>query len=352
MAGDKKAGSIMVKINKKDLKNIQIGIDIGTYSVKSVAISHESQMPRLENFSIKPINGNTIKAIADAHAELGIPKTMVVFSVSGPAVIVRYIELPLMTDDELKSAARFEAEKVMPYNINEVELDALKIENLEGNKMRVVIVAAKKELIASRIKMLSEAGLEPAIIDVDSFAIANAFANTGTGCPDACGLINIGFSRSNLHIIKNGKSYFSRDIDIGSRHFISLVAGSMSLPEKEAAQLIYDRLMQFNDISDDEKKPIAGPLSDILIKLVDEIRLSFDFYENCYASVVGKIYISGGMAISEIVMDFLKEHIGKDALRWDPLINLEVPEGITSKGLKPLSAQLVTAIGLGLRRMD
>jgi type IV pilus assembly protein PilM len=343
---------MMPRIDKKNLKNIQIGLDIGTYSVKSVAISHERQMPRLENFSIKPIDGNTIKAITEAHAELGIPKTKVVFSVSGPAVIVRYIELPGMTDDELKGAARFEAEKVMPYNINEVELDALKIENLEGDRIRVVIVAVKKELIASRIKILSEAGLEPAIIDVDSFAIANAFVNTGIGSSDVCGLINIGFSKSNLHIVRDGKSYFSRDINIGSGQIISLIAGDMSLPEKEAAEIIQDRLLRFNDISDDEKKPITGPLSDILIKLVDEIRLSFDFYENCYASSVDKIYISGGMATTEIVMDFLKEHIGKDATRWDPLINLEVPEGIISKGLKPFTPQLVTAIGLGLRGTD
>jgi type IV pilus assembly protein PilM len=342
----------MAKINKKNLKNIQIGIDIGTYSVKSIAISHESQVPLLENFSIKPVEGNTIKAITEAHAELGIPKTKVVFSVSGPGVIVRYIELPVMTDDELKGAARFEAEKVMPYNINEVELDALKIENLEGNRIRVVIVAVKKELIDSQIKILSEAGLEPVIIDVDSFAIANAFISTGIGNSNVCGLINIGFSKSSLHIVRGGKSYFSRDINIGGRQIISLIADDMSLSEKEAAQVMQDRLLQLNDISEDEKKPIIGPLSDILLNLIDEIRLSFDFYENCYAGSVNKIYTSGGMATAEIVMDFLKEHMGKDVGRWDPLINLEVPEGIMSKGLKTLTPQLVTAIGLGLRRTD
>lgn len=343
----------MVKINKKNLKNIQIGIDIGTYSVKSVAISHESQVPRLENFSIKPVDGNPVKAITEAHAELGIPKKKAVFSVSGQGVIVRYIELPAMTDDELKGAARFEAEKVMPYNINEVELDALKIENLEGNRIRVVIVAVKKELIDSQIKILSEAGLEPVIIDVDSFAIANAFINTGIGNSDVCGLINIGFSKSSLHIVRGGKSYFSRDINIGGRQIISLIADDMSLSEKEAAQVMQDRLLQLNDISEDEKKPIIGPLSDILLNLIDEIRLSFDFYENCcYAGSVNKIYTSGGMATAEIVMDFLKEYMGKDVGRWDPLINLEVPEGIMSKGLKTLTPQLVTAIGLGLRRTD
>jgi type IV pilus assembly protein PilM len=342
----------VVSIIKKDTKNIQIGMDIGSHSIKAVAILHTKQRPRLVNFAIKPVENNIIRAITEAHAELGIPKVRVVASVSGPTVIVRYVEIPSMTEDELQGATRFEAEKVIPYNINEVELDSAKIEDLDGKRMRVVMVAVKKDLIDSQIKILQEAGLEPAVIDIDSFAIANAFLNTGIGNSSVCGLINIGFNKTNLHIVKSGKSYFSRDIDIGGYQIVQLIADSMSLPEKQAIKIMQNCLSGADDTSADEKKIVAGFLHDTLLRLVDEVRLSFDFYENSYTHSVDNIYISGGITIYDIVTNFLKEHLGKETLVWSPFENIDTPEGFLSEESKGLVSQFAVAVGLGLRRVD
>ena len=162
----------------KKEESVQVAIDVGSHCVKALAVSHGKAAPLLLNFSIKPIGDNVIESIKQAHAELRCAKTKVVVSVSGPTVIARYIDIPSMNDEELAGAIRFEAEKVIPYNINDVQLDFTKIEDLEGNKMRIVMVAAKKDLIDSQINMLREAGLEPVIFDVDSFAITNAFISS------------------------------------------------------------------------------------------------------------------------------------------------------------------------------
>ena len=342
----------MIDFIKENPKNIQIGIDIGGHSVKAVVISHAKSEPNLVGFSIKPIGDNIIRAINEAYSELGLTKTRVVTSVSGPTVIVRYVDMPAMTAEELEGAARFEAEKVIPYNINEVELDVQKIERLDGNRMRVVMVAVKKDLIDSQIKILSEAGLEPIIIDIDSFALANAFINAGTDSENICGLINIGFVKTNINILKGDKSCLSRDIDIGSSQIVKLLSDSLSLPQKEALKIMEEKLSGFNNLTEDEKKIISVPLSDILSRLIDEIRLSFDFYENRYANSVAKIYISGGMAVHEAVIDFLRQAMGRDIEKWNPLASMQVSNDLVSRGIEVYSPQLAVAIGLGLRRTE
>jgi type IV pilus assembly protein PilM len=343
---------MLSKFIKESSKDIQIGIDIGGHSVKAAAISHGKSGPRLVQFSIKPIGDNIIRAISEAHSELGLTKTRVVTSVSGPTVIMRYVDMPAMTEEELEGAIRFEAEKVIPYNINEVELDARKIETLDDNHMRVMIVAVKKDLIDSQIKILSEAGLEPVIIDIDSFALANAFMHTAIDPDNICGLINIGFNKANINIVKTDKSYLSRDIDIGGSQAVKTISDSMSLPQREALRIMEERLANFQSISEDEKKVILTPLSDMLSRLSDEMRLSFDFYENRYAHNVAKIFISGGMAVNEVLMDILRQFTGRDIKRWNPLSNIEVSNDLISRGIEAFSPQLAVAIGLGLRRPE
>ncbi len=335
--------------SKKD-EDAQVAIDIGSYSVKAVAISHAKAMPVLLGFSIKPIGDNIIKAISQAHAELGLTKMKVVASISGSTVIARYIDIPSMNEEELAGAIRFEAEKVIPYDINEVELDCAKIEDLNGDRMRVVMVAAKKDLVDSQMKILSEAGLEPFIFDVDSFAVANAFINTNIDNTSVCGLLNIGFNKSNLNIVMGGKTYLSRDIDIGGRSIVKLIADNLSLPEAEALKIFEDKLARFEELAEDERKLIEGPIADILSRLADEAVLSFDFYENQHENNVAKVFISGGMSMPNVIESFLKESLGRGLQKWNPITNIEISEKLDPKEITELAPQLAVATGLALRK--
>jgi len=336
--------------SKKDSKDAQIGLDIGGSYVKAVAISSSGGSPKLIAYSVKRVEDNIVQAIKDAHVELGLTKTGVVSSVSGQTVIVRYIELPSMTEEELKGAVKFEAEKVIPYDINEVEIDAAKIEDLEGNRMRVVIVAVKKDLIDSQLTILSEAGLTPIALDIDSFALMKTFINSNTDSENIAALLNIGDKKTNLNIVQAGKSYLSRDLDVGGYQIAKLISENLSIKIDEASKIMQEKLSGFSNISEDERKVIEAPLVDILSHLIDGVRLSFDFFENHYGKSVSKVYISGGLAKPKVVEDFLKENIGRDLERWDPLINIEVSDSVDQEKLKVVSAQLAVAIGLGLRR--
>lgn len=337
---------------KREEKDIQIGIDIGSHSIKAVAISHTGSAPKLLNFSVKPIGGNIVKAIKDAHAELGFVRNKIVTSISGPAVIVRYVEMPSMTEEELRSATKFEAEKVIPYKIDEVELDSAKVEDLKGNRMRVIIIAAKKDLIDTQLKMVYETGLEPVALDIDSFAMMNAFTHAGIDNSSVCGLLNIGAKRSNLNIIKGTISYLSRDINIGGGEITGIIAENLSLTEVESERIKKEKLSRFLQLSDEEKKDVKAPLEEVLSRLADEVRLSFDFYENHYASSVDKVYISGGASKPKVVEMLLKESLGHETLKWDPLANIDISERLDRLMLNEAQSQLAVAVGLGLRRIE
>jgi len=339
-----------LKFIRKEDKDIQIGLDVGNSSVKACAVSHSGPKKQLIGFSAKPVGNNIIKAIKEAHAELGITKNKVATSISGAAVIVRYVEMPQMTDEELASATRFEAEKVIPYNINDVEIDSAKIENIDDKRMRVIMAAAKKDLIDSHLKMILEAALEPTILDIDSFAVMNAFVNAGINRSEVCGLLNIGAKKSNLNIIKGEASYFSRDIEIGGNDITKAFAETLSLDEKSAEQAKLEKLSKFSELLEEDRKTIEAPLGEIVLRLGDEVRLSFDFYENHYAASVNKLYISGGTSRADIISALLKEHLGRDVLKWDPLSNIEISQSLDKQPLDELKPQLAVAVGLALRR--
>lgn len=341
----------MYSLVKKSPKDIQIALDIGSYSIKAAAISRAKEKPMLMGFSIRPIGDNIIKAIKEAHASLGFTRNKVIVSVSGPAVIARYIDIPAMNEEELAGAIRFEAEKLIPYDIKEIHLDAAKIEDLEGNRMRVVMVAAKKDLVSSQMDILSEAGLEPLICDVDSFAAANAFMNTHIDDTSVCGLLNIGFNKSNLNIVKGAKTYLSRDIDIGGRNIAKLIAENLSLSETEALKIAEDRLADFRGLEAGERKVIEEPLVEVLSRLADESVLSFDFYENQHGANISRVFISGGMSMPKIVEDLLKENLSRGLQKWNPLTNIEISSKLDSENITKAAPQLAVVTGLALRKV-
>jgi type IV pilus assembly protein PilM len=118
-------------------------------------------------------------AIRKVLSEAGVRPGRVVSAVGGQAVIVRELKLPPMSDDELKQAARFEAERYIPYGVREVNMDFDVIgETTEDNqrKMVVLLVAARREIVDKHVQALEAAGLQPFVLDVESFAVMRALA--------------------------------------------------------------------------------------------------------------------------------------------------------------------------------
>jgi len=306
----------MIKIPSLRLSKskCKVGLDIGTSSVKVAMLAHQKQGNfelsafAVESFEGEPSKENIVQAIRRAFEGSNVKEKKVIISVSGQSIVVRQVLFPKMNDEELKSSIRFEAEKYIPFNINEVYLDAQVIdEKAKDNKIKVLIVASKKELIDERLAYLGEAGLEAEAIDCDSIAVTNAFIlnNPGLGRERTFALINIGASMTNVCILKDEILNFVRDIPIGAQN---------------------------------------------LENLETQVRLSFDYYENQFGKGIDGVYLSGGGSKHTGLVEHLFHAFGIEASVWDPTKNLAISPTVDKQLLRDVSSQLAVCVGLAMRR--
>ena len=300
-----------LNLNKTKTK---VGLDIGTSSVKVLALSQQKAAGvQLDFFAVQPFEGERskekiVEAIKRAVTSSETKLQNVTISVSGQGVVVRQVLFPKMSEGELKSALQFEAEKHIPFSINEVYIDAQVIDqNAEGNKMKVLIVASKKDLVDEYLGYIREAGLEAEAIDCDAIAVTNAFVfnNPGTGKDKTIALLNIGASMTNVCILKNETLNFTRDIPV-------------------------------------EIKSIDT--------LENQVRLSFDYYENQFGKGIDGIYVSGGGAKETPLLQRFSQAFGFEVSAWDPTKILSVSPKVDAHALKDASGQLAVCVGLAIRR--
>src|ERR1700722_3883055 len=201
-----------------------IGVDIGTSSVKLVQLAPQGKdhwvlqacaVQDLSDEAVEEIDADLRPAVIGLALKkaLKASKTRgrkVVTAVSGEAVIVRYVKLPFMTPAELKNVISYEAEQHIPLPIDQVILDhhilgVLDEENQK--KLEVLLVAAKTEMVDERLSLLKAARLKPTVIDVDSFAMENAYlANYGVEKGQTVALVNIGAKTTTINVTEDGVS--------------------------------------------------------------------------------------------------------------------------------------------------
>jgi type IV pilus assembly protein PilM len=296
--------------------------------------------------------GSKADAIIDLLQGSQFRTRRVVTAVSGKSVIVRYLTMIQMSDDDLQNAIKFEADKYIPFDIDEVVLDCQQLRAGEyqedGNEMKVVLVAVKRSLISEHVELLRMAGLHPTTIDVDSFALGNAFEMCERLSPRVSGdnriiaLIDIGASKTNINIMMDGTSYFTREVYLGGNDFTEAISRRLNLDTQEAEKLKRQPA--------DNNELISDAISPVIDDLGNEIHLSIDFFENQYDREIEEIYLSGGGA----KMAGLDQEFGrifqKPATLWDPTEFLSIAnDSVDMEYLKQDASQLAVAVGLATR---
>ncbi len=327
----------------KKRQQISIGVDVGSAFIKAVAIDKSKIIPELISYAFEPAADNKTDALKKAVSSLGFTGIGINTSMAGPAIAVRVVEMPKMTERELKGAVRFEAEKYIPYKIDEVITDCVKLEDLPSGKISILLVAAKKSIISERVSLFQDAGYTLNAVDVDSLAIMNAFLKSrqGKDLESTYALINIGAKITNLNIIRGQQTYLARDIQIAGDKITQQIARSLVLKNEEAEALKLNPAERKNDI--------IAIIKDALFDFVNELRFSFDFYESHYGKNIQHIYISGGSAKIEGLSAMLSEIFNGDVLCWDPFNNIKISAKVNEKTLEPIRPSFAVAIGLALR---
>jgi type IV pilus assembly protein PilM len=333
-----------------------VGLDIGSKFIKGIELQEVGEQVKLSGFTQMemPAGAPVSEAIKIFLDKASFKTNRVASAVSGRSVIVRYVSMPQMGDEELKNAIRYEAGKYMPFEVDDMILDCQKIDEAppEGQpapkEMRVLLVGVKRNVIDEHVAMLESAHLIPAIVDVDSFALGNAFELRSMvkgeilNPKKAVALVDIGASKTNINIMVGPNSLFTREIYLAGNDFTEAVSKKLNM---DAAQA---ELMKRNpkDKSEDVKEAISSVLDD----MCHEVHLSFDFFENQFDKEIEQIFVSGGSSKVIGLAETFSKTFMKDPVVWDPCDFLEAAsEKVNMVELRSAAPQLAVAVGLAAR---
>ena len=338
-----------------------IGIDVGSSSVKLVQLKETKGSYQLLNAGIitlptEAIVDNTLMdsasisgAIKNLVASLGVKVKDVACSISGNSVIIRKIVLPAMPSEELEDQISWEAEQYIPFDIKDVNMDfqILSPDVVDPSKMNVILVASKKDIINDYVSVFNDAGMQLTVVDVDSFAVQNAFELNHDAKPDdILALINIGASVMNINIIKEGITLFTRDVQMGGNLYTEEIQKQLGLSGEDAES----RKMLAEESNNRE-------LLDVILKvnetITQEIRRSLDFYNSTASDDrITAVYISGGCSKVYNLADTISDKLGLHVDAIDPFAKLKYSEKeFDPEYLKEIGPLMVVSVGLAVRRV-
>ena len=346
--------------------NSLIGLDIGSASVKAVRLSNHARGIELHHVGIAHLppeaivqgaflnSSAIVEAIREAVDGASAKTKNVAVALSGHSLIVKKISLPAMTRDELEESIRWEAEQYIPFDINEVNLDFQILNAGEAEKqMDVLLVAAKKDLIDDYVNVVREAGLHPAVLDVEAFAVENAFEVSCEVVPDdVVALVDIGAQVVNINVVAGGVPAFTRDISTGGNVYTEEIQKALSVSWEEAERI------KIGGSSAEESQEVVPQEVEQAIRSVTEtvtgeIGRSLDFCAATAAeSRISRILLTGGGSrVSGLDAAFhAKTNLPVEYL--NPLARAISSSRFDQDFLKEVGPSLGVSVGLALRRTD
>ncbi|HYB93967.1 MAG TPA: type IV pilus assembly protein PilM [Vicinamibacterales bacterium] len=342
-----------------------VGLDIGSSSVKAIELKPAGKGYRVSAIGVEAIPPDSIVdgaiidggAVADAVRRLFTNKKFkakdVVASLSGNSVIVKKITLPAMTEAELAESIYWEAEQYIPFDIQDVNLDYEILDAGTGQDaqgtMEVLLVAAKKDKIADYSNVIAQAGKTPVIVDVDVFALQNAFeANYGFDPNAVVALLNAGASAININILAGAQSVFTRDVSMGGNAFTEAVQKELNLPYESAEQL--KKGQDVDGATYDDARAVLRAMTDNVLL---EVEKTFDFFKATASNDrIDRIMLSGGGSRVEGFADALRERFGTEVELFDPFrqVALDAKKAGLS-GADDFAPVAAVAMGLALRKV-
>jgi len=332
-----------------------LGLDIGSSSVKAVELTRSGDGLVITGLGSAPIPGPEAIAptIQDLLKNAGIRTRRTVTAVSGRSVIIRQVPMAQVPDADLRQAIEYEADKYIPFDVNEVQLDAQRLDKgseageggvATAGQIKVLLVAVKKDYIDEHIALLQLVGLSPAVVDVDVFALGNAFElrNLVLGANDSevrC-LVDLGASKTNINIMRGNTSCFQREIYVAGNDLTDAIAKRFGEDAKDVERMKRDPGGALESMQD--------AMLPVLEDIGNEIRLSFDYFENQFDQQVKEVFLSGGSAYFPGMDVIFTQILNMPTKVWDPTEGLEI-KGATPAGLGGANSDLTIAMGLASR---
>jgi type IV pilus assembly protein PilM len=340
-----------------------VGLDIGSSAVKAVELKATGSSYKVAAFGSQPVPPDSIVdgaiidagAVADAIRRLfdgnkAFKAKDVCASLSGNAVIVKKITLPVMTQAELDESIYWEAEQYIPFDVQDVNLDYQILDPGTGpesrGSMEVLLVAAKKDKIGDYTGVIAQAGRNAVVVDVDAFALQNAYeTNYGLEPGQVVVLLNAGASAINVNILHGDQSVFTRDVSIGGNAYTEALQKDLDLPYETAEQL--KKGIPVDGATFEEARSVIRAITDNVLL---EVQKTFDFFKATASSDhIDKIVVSGGASRVEGFYEMLAERFGTPVEEFDPFKTIAWDKKVDAD-VGEAAATGAVAVGLALRR--
>ncbi|WP_309897040.1 type IV pilus assembly protein PilM [Archangium sp.] len=349
---------------------LALGLDIGSTSVKMILLKEQRKRGQvsyaLQSFGMKPLPPEAIvdgalmnstaivQALQELMSELKVKSKEVAIGVSGHSVIIKKIQMPRMSQEELEESIQWEAEQYIPFDVKDVNIDT-QILDSGGNdatgQMDVLLVAAKKDMINDYTTVVSESGLQPVVVDVDAFAVQNMFA-TNYDIPDkeTVVLINAGASVVNINIISNGITVFTRDVTIGGNQFTEEIQKQLNVSYEEAEALKIGGTRGDSDAVVPQE--VERVLQSVAEQVAGEIQRSLDFYAGTAVDAnFTKVYLSGGTAKIPALFKTIETRVGVPVEILNPFRKIDVDNRkFDPSFIMEVAPMAAVAVGLALRK--
>lgn len=344
-------------------KSPVVAVDIGTNSIKVVYLQARKKRYELLNFGTMPLPPGVIEdgAIAEPDVIIQALKDLLklekigvksaVTAVSGTSVVIKKIKVPPMSDAELVNAIQFEAGQYIPFDIEDVHLDFMVMPSAEAKgdieQMEVLLVAVTKEKMNELITILARAGLKVAVVDVDVFAMQNAFElNYGIPSDEVIVLMDIGAGVTNINILENGTSSFTRDIYFGGMKYNEAIMGQMDVDFETS-----EKLKLGNEINGHSPSEAYNIINSVTSQLSMEISRVLEAFRGSAEIPIKKIMLSGGCARMAGLDQALAENLEAQVEIFNPFQKIYFnPRAFDPEYIEYMAPFAAVGVGLALRR--
>lgn len=337
-----------------------VGLDIGSKLIKAVEMEHDKEGFRISNVAISSTpEGSVVEGTVSSRAEVldtiksilqtsGIKCKHVVTAVAGKDVIIKRIKMDSMQPEELREVIGWEAEQHIPFERDEVVLDfQILMPASDGGQMEVLLVAAKKDRVDDRIDLMYECGLVPVIVDVDSFALTNAFEHnhqdelSGLKC-----LISMGKELTSIIIYQDGVLMLARDVAGGTGMLTDELQRVLGFEHDEAESSLLGVIPEGK--SAEEVRTIVFGISERLLRNLE--RANSYIKTSGLGEGIEEYYLCGGGAKIPWLTAFLKDKLNSDIKVPNPFRFIDMKEGIVEDRIKrEMAPMILQAVGLAMR---
>jgi type IV pilus assembly protein PilM len=343
-----------------------VGLDIGSSAIKLVELRErrpgDFQLQRLGIAPLSPeaiVDGSimdsslVVDAILKLNQQTGVKNPSFGTSLSGHSVIIKKISVPAMAPEELAESIQWEAEQYIPFDIKDVRLDYVLLSSPDavaaGENMEVLLVAVKRDKVNDYVSVISQTGKTPALVDVDAFAIQNAYElNYDLDRLKVVALVNMGAAVTTINIVARGNTVFWRDITFGGNQFTEALQREFNLSYEQAEAL--KRGQSVDRYGPNDARAVLDSVSS---EMAGEIQKTFEFFAATSSEgPVDELVLSGGCALTPNLVQVLRERFGVPTELLNPLRRVHYREGDFDQAwLESIAPMLGVAVGLAVRKI-